>query len=56
MESAKTMSEEDQHRLFNMVYLTKENAKKSAEGNVLDSLGLKNVCCRRHMLTHVNIE
>lgn len=56
MESAKTMSEEDQHRLFNMVYLTKENAKKSAEGDVLDSLGLKNVCCRRHMLTHVNIE
>ena len=39
-----------------IVYLTKEFAEKTPEGNVLDSLGLKNVCCRRHMLTHVDIE
>jgi DNA-directed RNA polymerase subunit N (RpoN/RPB10) len=38
------------------VYLTKENVDKTPEGTVLDHLGLKNVCCRRHMLTHVDIE
>jgi DNA-directed RNA polymerase subunit N len=38
------------------VYLTKENVDKTPEGQVLDDLALKNVCCRRHMLTHVDIE
>jgi DNA-directed RNA polymerase I, II, and III subunit RPABC5 len=40
----------------NVVYLTKKNMDKTPEGVVLDNLGLKNVCCRRHMLTHVDIE
>jgi len=39
-----------------VVYLTKENSEKTPEGEVLDDLGLTNVCCRRHMLTHVDIE
>lgn len=38
-----------------VIYLTKENTEKTIEGKVLDDLGLKNVCCRRHMLTHVDI-
>lgn len=39
-----------------VVYLTKDNVDKTPEGLVLDNLGLTNVCCRRHMLTHVDIE
>ena len=39
-----------------VVYLSKENIEKTPEGTVLDDLGLKNVCCRRHMLTHVDVE
>jgi DNA-directed RNA polymerase subunit N (RpoN/RPB10) len=39
-----------------VVYLTKENASKTPEGQVLDNLGLTRMCCRRHMLTHVDIE
>ena len=39
-----------------VVYLTKETMDKTHEGTVLDTLGLTNVCCRRHMLTHVDIE
>tara|TARA_E500000331_G_C17197468_1_gene687788 strand:+ start:1179 stop:1412 length:234 start_codon:yes stop_codon:yes gene_type:complete len=39
-----------------VVYLTKTNVQKTPEGEVLDTLGLTNVCCRRHMLTHVDIE
>ena len=39
-----------------VVYLTKNNVDKTPEGEVLDQLSLNNVCCRRHMLTHVDIE
>ena len=39
-----------------VIYLTKTNVEKTTEGEVLDTLGLTNVCCRRHMLTHVDIE
>jgi len=43
-------------RVDRVVYLTKDNTEKAAEGDVLDKLKLTNVCCRRHMLTHVDIE
>jgi DNA-directed RNA polymerase I, II, and III subunit RPABC5 len=39
-----------------VVYLTGANSEKTPEAIVLDSLKLHNVCCRRHMLTHVDIE
>jgi len=39
-----------------VIYLTKEYAEKTPEGEVLDELGLNKMCCRRHMLTHVDIE
>lgn len=39
-----------------VLYLTKEFSEKTPEGEVLDSLGLNKMCCRRHMLTHVDIE
>lgn len=42
--------------LEKVVYLTKNNVDKTPEGEMLDQLGLHNVCCRRHMLTHVDIE
>ena len=39
-----------------VVYLTPDNIKKTPEGAVLDDLGLNKMCCRRHMMTHVDIE
>ena len=39
-----------------VLYLTKDRMQKTAEGEVLDDIGLTNVCCRRHMLTHVDVE
>ena len=39
-----------------VVYLTKEFNEKTPEGEVMDELGLKKMCCRRHLLTHVDIE
>ena len=42
--------------LDKVVYLTKEFHEKTPEGDVLDELALNKMCCRRHMLTHVDIE
>jgi DNA-directed RNA polymerase I, II, and III subunit RPABC5 len=39
-----------------VLYLTKEFHEKTHEGVVLDEMGLTKMCCRRHMLTHVDIE
>ena len=36
-------------------YNNVEELTKTIEGNVLDNLLVKNICCRRHMLTHVDI-
>ena len=38
-----------------VIYLTKVNVGKTPEGIVLDKMGLTKICCRRHMLTHVDI-
>ena len=43
-------------KLDNVVYFTSANTEKTVEGDTLDELRLTNVCCRRHMLTHVDIE
>jgi len=40
----------------NVMYLTNNFADKTAEGEVMDLLNLNKICCRRHMLTHVDIE
>jgi DNA-directed RNA polymerase I, II, and III subunit RPABC5 len=39
-----------------VIYLTKEYINKTPEGEVMDALKLKKMCCRRHFLTHVDIE
>ena len=39
-----------------VIYLTNENVEKTPEGLMMDKLELYNMCCRRHFLTHVDIE
>jgi len=39
-----------------VVYLTKEFNDKTPEGEVLDELHMTKMCCRRHFLTHVDID
>ena len=39
-----------------VVYLTSVNVEKTPEGLVMDKLGLNKICCRRHMLTHIDVE
>ena len=38
------------------IYFSETNTEKTVEGKVLDHLRLTKPCCRRHMLTHVDIE
>lgn len=42
----------EQNKVF---YLTENTTQKTPEGLVLDQLNLNRMCCRRHMLTHVDI-
>ncbi len=38
-----------------VIYLTEDYVDKTPEGHVLDKLRLNKMCCRRHLLTHVDI-
>jgi DNA-directed RNA polymerase subunit N (RpoN/RPB10) len=38
-----------------VMYLTKDFHEKTIEGEVMDDLGLTKMCCRRHILSHVDI-
>ena len=37
-------------------YLTQEFRDKTPEGEILDELNISRMCCRRHFLTHVDID
>ena len=39
-----------------VVYLTMQFREKTPEGEVMDEMGLNKMCCRRHLLSHVDIE
>jgi DNA-directed RNA polymerase subunit N (RpoN/RPB10) len=39
-----------------VIYLSEKNTAKTPEGIVMDELNLNKICCRRHMLSHVDIE
>lgn len=38
-----------------ILYLTENYMDKTTEAEVMDDLGVVKMCCRRHMLTHVDI-
>ncbi len=46
----------DTNNIDKVLYLTQTFHEKTPEGEVLDELNLKKMCCRRHFLTHVDID
>lgn len=46
----------DTNDIDKVQYLTREFHEKTPEGEVMDELGLTKMCCRRHFLTHVDID
>jgi DNA-directed RNA polymerase subunit N (RpoN/RPB10) len=49
-------SGDDPVEVEKVLYLTKEFKQKTIEGDIMDELNLNKMCCRRHFLTHVDIE
>jgi DNA-directed RNA polymerase subunit N (RpoN/RPB10) len=47
---------DDNFDIDKVIYLTKEFHEKTIEGMVLDDLHMNKMCCRRHFLTHVDID
>ena len=39
-----------------VIYFTKSNVEKTNNAKVLDDLMVHKQCCRRHFLTHVDVE
>jgi DNA-directed RNA polymerase subunit N (RpoN/RPB10) len=56
MEVCKHKLKNPDDNIKSVLYLTKEFRDKTIEGMVLDEIGIKKMCCRRHFLTHVDIE
>ena len=54
-EEVRRLKEEKHLSNEKIVYLTRETTDKTPEGETMDRLGLEKYCCRRHMLTHVDI-
>tara|TARA_X000000950_G_C13384064_1_gene445558 strand:- start:190 stop:417 length:228 start_codon:yes stop_codon:yes gene_type:complete len=54
LEEVKKMK--DVNNKDSVIYLTKDNVNKTPEGIVMDKLNLTKMCCRRHFMTHVDIE
>lgn len=38
------------------IYLTRTTTDKTISGQIMDQLGLTKMCCRRHMITHIDID
>jgi len=56
LKEVKKLKMEKGMNIDKVIYLTQEFIDKTPEGEVLDKLGLNKMCCRRHLLTHVDIE
>ncbi len=56
LSEVRKLKSKDKEDFETVQYLTKEMVDKTPEGIVLDRLRLNKMCCRRHMLTHVDIE
>jgi DNA-directed RNA polymerase I, II, and III subunit RPABC5 len=44
------------YKLDKVIYLTNTYKEKTIEGKTLDEMNIDRMCCRRHFLTHVDIE
>lgn len=56
LSEVRKLKSKDKEDIVTVQYLTHETVDKTPEGRVLDMLNLNKMCCRRHMLTHVDIE
>lgn len=56
LEQVRKKKKENGDKAERVIYYTKDMKNtQTAEAEVLDDLGLTNMCCRRIMLTHVDV-
>tara|TARA_B100000902_G_scaffold365654_1_gene386786 strand:- start:5133 stop:5366 length:234 start_codon:yes stop_codon:yes gene_type:complete len=55
-EEVNKLNSNNEQGVDEIIYYTIDNTDKTNNGKILDELKLNKVCCRRHMLTHVDIE
>ena len=51
----KRLKEESNGKPVQPFYMDGKSIPETPEGKALDNLGLKRYCCRKHMLTHVDL-
>jgi len=56
LEQVRKKKLEKGQKVEKVIYYTKKGETDSPEAETLNDLGLTNMCCRRVMLTHVDIE
>lgn len=56
MEVRRQKLENPSQNMKTVLYLTKNFKEKTIEGKTLDDMNIDRMCCRRHFLTHVDIE
>tara|TARA_B100001093_G_C26524897_1_gene883381 strand:- start:505 stop:738 length:234 start_codon:yes stop_codon:yes gene_type:complete len=56
LQEVKKIKSEKNIEYDKVIYFDKNQIELSPEGEVLDKLELYSMCCRRHMLTHVDLE
>jgi DNA-directed RNA polymerase I, II, and III subunit RPABC5 len=56
MEVRRQKLENPTQNMKTVLYLTKNFKEKTIEGKTLDEMNIDRMCCRRHFLTHVDIE
>lgn len=56
MEVRRQKLENPTQNMKTVLYLTKNFKEKTIEGKTLDEMSIDRMCCRRHFLTHVDIE
>ena len=55
VQEEKNKSTEDFEGNVGIAYIDVKNPNKSIEGKILDEMGLKKYCCRRHMVSNVHL-
>ena len=56
LREVKKMKEERNIPNDEVIYFSETNIKKTPEGIILDKLKMNRMCCRRHFLTHIDLE
>jgi len=56
IDNVQNKNQENSSDTNKVIYLSNTTNTKTSSGKIMDELGLTKMCCRRHILSHVDIE